>query len=94
MSALDFEICRSSRRVCLPLGDVIFCEKHLGRKLPEIKLYKEWFKDGDFCVGTEFEDPQGHVVGITTIDRMKMYNCPNREGKLLIKEEIEEPKYE
>ena len=77
MIDFKFPICLHFNRVELPLGDMVFCEKKMGRKLPYPILD---FKDGDICVATRFNlNLHGHVIGGSKVDFLKMYNCPNKE---------------
>ena len=61
----------------MPLGDIIFCKKIKGRKLP---YPVPFLQDGDVCIATEFNlKLNGHVVGSHRVNEMKMYRCPYRE---------------
>jgi len=94
-----FEICSCAKKIELSSraeGDIFLCPKKVGRKLPPIKIYKDFgFEDGDFCFATRFNlNLKGHVIGDTKIDVLKMYKCAHREnyGKEIIQHELfEEP---
>jgi hypothetical protein len=84
MSNLSEElICLFSKRVKLPLGDIVLCKKRMGRPLPESSpIYKALsYEDGDFCVATGFNrNLHGHVIGGSRVNSSKMYKCPNRRS--------------
>jgi hypothetical protein len=69
-------ICKYSRRIRLPLGEVMFCKKRVGRKLPFPVPFND---DGDFCFSTRFKRLDRNTVNKTRVDVSRMYDCPYSE---------------
>jgi hypothetical protein len=75
---LEDVICSCARRIRLPLGDIIKCEKMVGRTLP---YPMPFLQDKEVCVATRFNlNLHGHIIGGSKVNVSKMYDCPNREG--------------
>ena len=65
-------ICKYSHRVRLPLGEIMFCKKGVGRKLPFPVPFNN---DGDFCFSTRFKKLDKNTVNKTRVDVLRMYDC-------------------